>query len=201
MEESSNSTPNILIILLIIALIGIAVLFYLNMQNKDSINTLQTQVSDLNIKLNVMSSDQTAQTSTEPTSSTTPTPESTAWKSYKNDKYGFTLTFGDLWKGYQVKEETIKDDKGSHYRVYVPTTDAQFSATNPGYADPFVISVYTLADWDNVLKQEGTKPTLIQKDDQYAYAYSTWQACPQDLCNTVTSAETKNIIKTFNLNK
>jgi hypothetical protein len=199
MDNSSNSTPNILIILLIISLLGIAVLFYLNMQNKETVNTLQTQMSDLNIKYNALSSTQT--TTPEATSSATPTPESTAWKTYTNDKYGFTLSFGDAWKGYQVKEETIKDDKGSHFRVYVPTTDKQFSSTNSGYADPFVISVYTLADWDNVLKQEGTKPTLIQKDNNYAYAYSSWQACPQDLCSTITSAEIKNIIKTFNLNK
>lgn len=200
MEEPSNSTPNILIILLIIALIGIGVLFYLNMQDRENISTMQTQISDLGIKVNSLSSsEETASPS--PTPSSTPIVEDTAWKNYTNDKYGFKLTFNTLWKGYQIKQETIKDDKGDHFRVYIPTSDQQFSTTNPGYADPFVISVYKLADWDNVLMQEGAKPTLIQKNGDYVYAYSTWQACPQDLCNGITSAEIKNIIKTFNLNK
>jgi len=197
-EQNTDISKHILIILLILSLIGCGLLYYSRTLDKTEINNLNQQLTDEKNK-NTKLAGQIETQNIESTKKTV-APETTAadWKNYQNEKYGFKITFQDKWKGFTVKEETLQGDNGVHFRFYVPTTDKSFSPTNPGFADVFVLSVYKLADWDNMQGQEQL-PTLLKKDSKYAYTYSRWQACPKDLCDVITDAELKNIISTFSL--
>jgi hypothetical protein len=201
MYNQPDNVKQILVIALILSLLGVACLLYFRSQDKTKISDLETTNTYLQNSIDTQTEKDASNTTND--TAATPTPQAsvdTSWKNYENKTYGFKLTLGDLWKGYEVAEETKQSDGGTYYRFYVPTTDTSFSSTKPGFADAFLIAVYTLADWDKLLMQEGSKPTLIQKNDTYVFAYSSWQACPTDLCDTITSAEIKNIIKTFSLN-
>jgi hypothetical protein len=86
-----------------------------------------------------------------------------------------------------------------HYRFYLPTKDTSYKTDKTGYASPFVISVYKLADWEAMSKDDQTKFTVISKDDKYEYVYGTWDKAPSDLENTITNTEIKKVIDTFEL--
>jgi len=127
------------------------------------------------------------------TSSPTPT-ASKDWKDFSNDQYGFSLRLTDNWQNYRWQEENPNDGSATKWiRFYVPTTDPNYAdGAMPGYANPFVISVYTPAQWAAV-DMNGPHDTYIGENDKYVIAYSSWQACPTDLCDTINSTELKKI--------
>ena len=197
MEDQTDIIKHILIVLLILFLVGGGYLYYLRNQDKNKVNELEDKYSQLKSKYNSLLSQQIA------SSTLTPTPTSTAtaeWKTYKNEKYGFELIFNDLWEGYLVeRDDSVEDEfSGVHYRVYIPTNSSKWSGSKKGYADPLVISVYKLADWEKLQKEEAPKDILIDKNEKYAFGYSTWQDTPEDLVDTITIVEIKKIIDTFN---
>lgn len=191
MDEQTDIMKHVLIILLILALGGGGYLYYLRVQDKNQVDELESKYLQLKTKYNSLLSQQTA--------SPVSTPTATAdWKIYTNENYGFTLTFNNNWQGYKVEQDTTNfDDNGIHYRFYLPTTDKDYSTDKVGYVSPFVISVYKLADWEKLQKEEGPKGILIDKNDKYAFGYSTWQDSPEDLVDAITIAEIKKIIDTF----
>lgn len=121
------------------------------------------------------------------------------WKTYTNKTYGFTLEFNDNWKGFKAVE---KNSDGASILFAIPTTDTSWQESGStgldNFATPFVIGVYTLSGWDEMLKQEGPKPTEIARNDTYVFAYSGWQDCPADLCDK--NLDVAGIIKTFKFN-
>lgn len=127
--------------------------------------------------------------------SASPTPSASKdWKDFSNDEYGFSLRLTDNWQNYQWQEENPNDGTATKwFRFYIPTNDSNYaSGEMPGYANPFVISVYTKAQW-NALDKSGPHDTYIAENDNYVIAFSSWQACPTDLCDVITSAEMKKI--------
>lgn len=136
-----------------------------------------------------------------PTASPTPTASATTdWKTYKNDQYGFSVTLTDNWQHYRYEEELPNDGSAVvWFRFYIPTTDKNWSDALSGYANPFVISVYTKAQWAAV-DMNAPHDVYIGENAKYVIAYSSWQACPTDLCDVINSAELNKIkasIKVF----
>lgn len=134
-------------------------------------------------------------TTTKTTTTTTPTD-----LIYTNTTYGFTLTFPATWKGYKMKEISFPGETATYY-INMPTTDKSAEVANTtydaGYFAPFAISVYTLDQWVTVEAAEGSKDTLIIKNDTYAFAWSQSNGtAPNDW---VQGSDIKGIIASFKL--
>jgi hypothetical protein len=144
-----------------------------------------------------------------PTLSATPTSSAAAstttstvadWKTYTNDKYGFTLTFDDLWSGYTVKEETPTPPvagANAEIKFYLPTQDWAGTANNPW--NPFILSIYTPSAWATESAQEGPIPTFVVQNDSYVIAYSTAQDRPNDGVSQIN--DVKNVVATLKFTK
>ncbi len=187
MEDQTDISKHILIVLLILALGGCGYLYYLKTQDDNKISDLESQYSQLKDKYNNVISQQTSSPSPSPTQD---------WKTFTNEKYGFSLTLNDNWQGYKYEQDTKNfQDNGVHYRFYLPTKDKDYKTDKTGYASPFVISIYKISDWENLgNKNDFTK---IDQNDKYVYAYSIWDTVPSDLEETITDAEIKKVINTF----
>jgi hypothetical protein len=127
-----------------------------------------------------------------------PADETADWKTYTNTKYGFKLTFVDVWKDYQVIETPSNDKFSSAYlRVWVPTTDASYSSGKKGFANPITFSIYAAANWTKQQKESGPIPTLVGTTDNYTIGYSTWQDSPTDLTDKFAGTVFKDLINSF----
>lgn len=125
-----------------------------------------------------------------------------AWKNYTNSKYGFTMTFPDVWKGYRVFESQLADGTISLY-VAVPTTDATWKEENidSGYATIFAIGVLTPAQWTDVQAQGGpVEETYLTKNSNYVFTSSSAQAVPTDLISEYNKTlKPADVIDTFKI--
>lgn len=134
------------------------------------------------------------------TTGTTATPATTTDLTYTNPAYGFTLTFPATWKGYKIKEAVFEGSSQAYY-ISIPTTDSSFkgdTTADAGYYSPFVISVYTLDQWQTAQAAEGPKDTLIKQNDKYVFAWS--QANGMQPSDWTKSADVKTIIASLKLN-
>ncbi|MEI6039801.1 MAG: PsbP-related protein [Candidatus Berkelbacteria bacterium] len=107
----------------------------------------------------------------------------TTSKIYTNSKYGFSLTFPKSWEKYKIKEANIEGATATYY-VNVPT---KFPSSTDGnstdlkdYYSPFALSVYTLAQWKDVVKSDGPQDSLITKNDKYVFTWTHAQWAPED---------------------
>jgi hypothetical protein len=164
------------------------------------ITELQEQVSDLQTTSTDTSS--TTDTSTSATSTTATADETADWKTYTNTKYGFTLTLTDKWEGYKIKEADIANQVDT-YCVNVPTTDTKnypgSDIEYSGYAAPFCIDIYTIAQWNTYNDDNPSLATKLTSNNQYVFAYSTWQDSPADLRASGLDKEVTNVAKSFEL--
>ncbi len=133
--------------------------------------------------------------------SVSPTPiASSNSKIYANQTYGFSMTFPTGWEGYKMKEMDIPGEIATYY-VNLPTkfpaSPEGDSTADKGYFSPFVISVYTLDQWNATQKDEGPKDTLIIKNSKYAFAWTHAQWVPEDFKN---DKDINSIITSFKLN-
>lgn len=132
--------------------------------------------------------------------SVSPSPAATAdatadWKTYTNTEYGFSLALTDAWKEYRVTSRSDVVYPSVKYLVFeVPTTDLTWEG-GIGYAAPFTIGVYTLADWQKVQAEGGPVPALVEQNASYVFAYSMWQDVPKDLGNV--NFQISQILSTF----
>lgn len=123
-------------------------------------------------------------------------------------KYGFSMTFGDKWNGYKIKQILQKDmDPQPGYALVtcyfqMPTTSAEITWTTAAidhdakYASLFAVSVYTPAQW-LVSQEEANKPTKLGENANYVWGWSQAQALPQDLQDSKISDDIKNVVATF----
>lgn len=130
---------------------------------------------------------------TSPTSSST-----TDWQTYKNDTYGFSLTFPDSWKGYTTKTTKNYDSSTASIEFYLKTTDPIWiKQLNTDEVSVFVITVATPDQWTKLQQEEGPKPQYINKNDNYYFSYSFWQDAPTDL--RASNIDPNTVISTFKL--
>ncbi len=104
---------------------------------------------------------------------------------YKNEKYGFSLTLNENWKGYKVVSWNDENTEGpapaeDAYSFFLPSSDSNWPSLEDGYARVFVINVY-LEDTYNDLEKAGLIPKKIATNNGYVFAVSSWQDAPSDL--------------------
>jgi hypothetical protein len=107
--------------------------------------------------------------------------------SYANDEYGFSLTLPKAWEGYTVNKREFELSIG-----LVPSLDFGFKDQE----SVFNVSMYTLAQWETIVKEEGPLPAEIGKNAKYVFAYSP----AQDAANETMSErlnEVSDIVDTF----
>lgn len=137
-------------------------------------------------------------TSTTTTTTTATTPATTNL-TYTNSTYGFTLTFPSTWHGYKMKEVVLTGELKTFY-IEVPTTDTSAtgsSTADAGYFSPFAISVYTPAQWQEVVNAEGPHDTLITQNSNYVFGWSRSNGIPPS--DFTMSADIATIIASFKL--
>jgi hypothetical protein len=117
--------------------------------------------------------------------------------------YAFSLTFGDMWKGYKVKE--YKPAEAIIYCYFeMPTTskdEVWTTATtdhDKGYASIFAVGVYAPAQWTTALTEPNTSAEL-GKNNNYVWGYSPAQALPDDLQTKKIADDVKNVVATFKI--
>ena len=191
-------------VVLAIAIGGGTYAFANNKAQKEKTD-LQAQITELQNQID----ETTAKTTSAPTSTTTSptaaTDETVDWKTYTNDKYGFTLTFTNKWQGYRVVEKTDPESAEVSYRVFVPTSEKQWSdpALGEGYAGPFVISLFKTSVWDDLeAKSNADNPiaiygSVVTKNTDYVAVVAYWQDSPADLRASGLADEAKSVAQSF----
>lgn len=166
--------------------------WYMNKKAKDDKVKLQAQIDDLNKQIKELKA-----ASTTSTSATTIPAATTSWKNYTNTKYGFSLTFSDLWKNFEIVSKTTNDPNVLAYLyVCIPTADASWKGEKAGFYCPFAITVVEKAQkaaFDAAGDPE--KPTFVAENASYAFYYSMSQAGPTD--GMTARDDVKKIIATF----
>jgi hypothetical protein len=201
-EEFSQKTPTsrlILIIVLVVVLfaLGIYIGFYMG------VNSVSNELVVAEIQTTPTTSASTITTSS-PTSSSIDTSD---WKTYTNDDYGFTLKFTDKWKGYIVEKTNNNNSALATFRIYVPTNDQIFyEKEKPGYAMPFIIDIYKKTTYDTLKNQNEPAFNMeygnfLLDNGNYVATDSTWQATPEDLYNSGLSDEVMSVVKSFQFTK
>ncbi|MBW6431983.1 SH3 domain-containing protein [Patescibacteria group bacterium] len=122
---------------------------------------------------------------------------------YKDETYGFGLTFKPSWAGYKFfKINSTESTTIVGYYVAIPTNDKSWtepgSGIETGYASLFAMGVYTKDEWAKLEGQE-MKPAKLGESDKYVYTYLPGQAHPTDLGTQYN--EINEIIKTFEVLK
>jgi hypothetical protein len=121
-----------------------------------------------------------------------------AWKTYKNETYGFSLAFNEIWKGYKVVERKPSADKTAvdYLYVCVPTASAQWSDLQKGYFCPFSVTVIPADKWESFkAASEPLIPVIIGKNISYVFTYLSAQDAPED--GAIAMGDIKKIVSGF----
>lgn len=115
------------------------------------------------------------------------------WKIYKNDKYGFELTFPDTWQGYNTANRKL--DWGSF-----GTSDSIDFGLPTQKDGLFNISIHSKQQWKNIQSEDGPKPGFLGENVNYVFAWAQAQyAADSNIEKRMEEAQ--DIIKTFKLTK
>lgn len=110
--------------------------------------------------------------------------ETNDWKLYRNNHYGFELTFPESWKDFKAAGRILTTGKSIDF----------------GFADQenglFNVSIFEKQKWAEV-KNEGGAPTYLGENDKYAFAWAPAQFASNDTMSERLK-EVSGIVKTFN---
>ncbi|GEM_PF-2217417 len=118
--------------------------------------------------------------------------------------YAFSLTFGNKWNGYKVKEYKPGAEAIVYCYFEMPTTSQEEVWTtastdhDKGYASIFAVGVYTPAQWTTA-KTEPNASKELGSNANYVWAYSPAQAYPDDLQASKIADDVKNVVATFKI--
>lgn len=183
----------VLSVLLTAAIVGGGTYAILQKRANDDKATLQANIDTLNAQVTTLQK-QVADAAT----AAKATAAADAWKNYTNTDYKFSLTFGDLWKGYEVKKVVPTDDSALAYHYFnMPTSDSSYKAatqsTSAGFASIFAISVYTPAQWTALQAMDGPITAIkitANTNTAYVFAYQHGQAYPDALATNASNIST-----------
>ncbi len=113
-------------------------------------------------------------------------------ETYSDNDFHFQLGLSSIWNGYVAQKQ--KDGNTTLIALSVLTSDTKEYPS--GLAAPLTIHVIPIADWERG-KVEDRQLNYLGKNDQYAFAYSTWQKVPIDLITA--DFEINTIIKSFTI--
>ena len=124
----------------------------------------------------------------------------TSLKTYRNDKYGFELTFTDSWKGYKVEEATVgvsQNVVNILFEIPIPYSSNKFEKPYPWQA-PFYIQIFKTKDWPEFQqqwkKENSPEPKIIDQNSEYVFTLRQ-DELPEDL--KYLESEIPKIISTF----
>jgi len=95
--------------------------------------------------------------------------ETVSWPTYRNNKYGFTLTFLEEWKGYKAEMYKIEDVPA----YYLETTNflngeaVVYFSLEGGPSSLLKIYIHTKDQWNSMTKA----PTYITENDKYVFSF------------------------------
>ena len=186
--EHEQATTSLKVVLLVFAIVLVGALAYLVWAQNTAPDTPDNSAA-------VIKKTPTTPSTTSTTPSTTKTDSTDSWKTYTNSDYGFTLTFGDLWKGYKVKATTIDSASTITYHFTIPYPGIEASEINDkGYYSILVVSIFTKDEYNKV----ENKGLLLGSNDKYVFAYTTQQDASLERLVTLTD-DAKNVVATFKL--
>ena len=123
------------------------------------------------------------------------------WHTYKNNEYGFEITFTDAWKGYKLEKENIIGGIADVIDIQLPTKDQKWARFDY-LATSLKILIYTPQTW-SMISKDILSPNYITKNDKYVFAYILWQDVPSDFGGSSSIAykilEFDKIISSFKL--
>lgn len=195
-SQPKGSTLMILVaVLTTIIVMGGAFLLYLKYSKPAATTTTPTPATT---PKSTPTTDKTTTPAATSTPSTTPSTDLT----YSNPTYGFTMTFPATWKGYKFKEANFEGSTITYY-VEVPSTDSNSktagTTNDAGYYSSFAITVYTLAQWQDLQNSEGAiMATKITQNDKYVFTWSQANGVPATDFGS-KSDDIKTIIVSFKL--
>lgn len=192
------------IVILVAVICGGGVYAYVNNKSENEKEDLRARIELLETQVaNEDTAAVVSETSDDSATTTTAATAAADWKTYVNEKYGFSLTFNDKWTGYTVKDYPVTpDSRGGNalamYQVLVPTSEKSEFWTSPW--SPMFLFVYSPATWESVASLDGPKPKLISQNANYVVAYSTAQDAPQT-DGVPIMQDINNVISTFKFSK
>jgi len=167
-----------LVIIAVASIVGTVAAVLIRQENKKYDETSSQYSTDIS----------TAKVSASPTSSSVSSLDSSAtavsdWHIYRNSKYGFELTFSDVWRGYQAKEAIPIN--GSEAKIDFVLDDKVLMS----------ILVYKTEVWDDSAK--GKVPaTELGRSGDYTFVYQALETPPPELAQ-ITEKEIAAVAKTF----
>ena len=186
--EHEHATTSLKVLLLVFAIVLVGALSYLVWASNTAPDT--TDNSAATTKKTTTNTPSTSTT----TPSTTKTDGTDSWKTYTNSDYGFTLTFGDLWKGYKVKETTIDLSSTITYHFTMPYSDNEASETHDkGYYSILFVNIFTKDEYNKV----ENKGLLLGSNNNYVFTYGGAQESVETL--KALQADVTNVASTFKL--
>jgi hypothetical protein len=185
-------------VVLALIITGGGTYYYMNQKAIDEKADLQDQIDGLNNQIEALQSSAEATSESSSIATTKPTTTTTSdWKDYSNIKYGFSLTFNDLWKSYEIIEKEPEDSTAMAYLyVCVPTTSSSWTDEKSGMFCPFVITVVS-AGGKSAFEQANDPmiPTYLGANTLHAFYTSSAQDRPNDGVGVMNDLQ--NIIATF----
>jgi|SRR3989344_1372917 len=185
--EHEHATTSLKVVLLVFAIVLVGALAYLVWAQNTAPDTTDNSAA-------VAKKTTTTTPSATTTPSTTKTDSTDGWKTYTNLEYGFTLTFGDLWKGYKVKNTTVDSASTITYHFTMPYSDIEASEVNDkGYYSILFVNIFTKDEYSKV----ENKGLLLGTSDTYVFTYGGSQESVETL--KALQADITNVASTFKL--
>lgn len=97
----------------------------------------------------------------------------TNWQTYRNEEYGFELTFPERWQGYKVVEEdSVWGIKTISFQL---EREESLVSDNEYYGSIFKITILSKDQWKALQQEEGPTPAYITENDKYVFTISMCQ--------------------------
>jgi len=204
-EKKKSSTEKIAgIAILAVVIFGACAYMYANNDTDQAKETADKKVVGLQKETDTEDSDSMQNETNETTNSSADT---TDWKTYKNTKYGFSLTFNDLWKNYSIVDRKPDLDRDgeitmswieSYLYVCAPTASKEWSDEKPGTFCPFAITIVKADKYEEYKEDMSERiGQFVNKNSSYVFIYDPSMNRPDDGDGLVNDAS--NIISTFEL--
>ena len=89
---------------------------------------------------------------------------------YRNEEFGFEMTFTEVWKNYEVI--ITKNNESTYVGFRRPTKDSDIVTINPGYAELFHIWPMEIKEWEENLKFGRVWDSLdLGRKDGYVFVF------------------------------
>lgn len=110
------------------------------------------------------------------------------WKIYRNEKYGFGIKIPNTWLDFDVRERIVP---GSTCLIEFGflTGDKRWRESENGYAYIFGIWVFTKKQYEEYFYSDGSKPKIIEQNKNYVFTKIQSQEVPRDLTEKMNDRE------------